>query len=403
MPKRFHGKPWAITADAHEAMVAMLEKENIGLNYRDEETDIAVEIIDSVALIRVSGALQKEPTRHYFWMESESTYTQIREDVQAALDNSSVQAVCLKIGSPGGDVDGIKELSDFLYRANKIKPIYAYVDGEMCSAAYWIGSISKEIAAPATAQVGSIGVRTMHVDRSKAQEKYGYKITYITAGKYKAMGNSAEPLNSEAHAYIQDHIDRLYSIFIDDVARNRGVDTNKALSMADGKIFLAKDAKDVGLIDRIEESLETFLARIKENEEAIEMEYEDLKAKHPDLYNKVLNKGRDAAQADAEEHIKKETDRIIGIASAVFGKEQGEKLGAMAATGATIEQINAFSQAFGGTEANEQEESLNNRASRDKILEGLQSAHSPGVNPEKGVENTDDLDKKATALAELIK
>ena len=52
-----------------------------------------------------------------------------------ALLDPSVKAICLKVNSPGGDVDGIKELSDFLYRASRVKSIYAYADGQMCSAA----------------------------------------------------------------------------------------------------------------------------------------------------------------------------------------------------------------------------------------------------------------------------
>jgi signal peptide peptidase SppA len=396
--------------DAHEAIVAMIETGKIEASSftSGENAEAELEISDSIALIRVSGALQKERSRYYYWMEMDSTYAQIREEVQAALGNSEVKAICLKVGSPGGDVDGIKELSDFLYRACKVKPIYAYADGEMCSAAYWIASVAKEIAAPATAQVGSIGVRTMHVDRSKAQEKYGYKITYITAGKYKAMGNPSEPLNKESKEYIQGHIDGVYTIFIDDVARNRGVDTDKALAMADGKVFLANEAKEIGLIDCVEESFETFLTRIKEKEEVFVMEYSELQAKHPDLFARVMNEGKDAARNDAAGLVTAETDRIIGIASAVFGKEQGEKLNSLVSAGATVDQIAAFSKVMGSPAGSEEADGADapgkEKASREKILEGLQAAHPQGVKPEAGSDDPtgDDLEKQALALVGLV-
>ena len=408
MPERLHGRPWAITMDAHEAIVAMVQAGKIEASSftPSEGGDLELEISDSIALIPVSGALQKEASRYYFWMEMDSTYARIRAEVQAALADSGVKAICLKVGSPGGDVDGIKELSDFLYRASKVKPIYAYADGQMCSAAYWIGSVAKEIAGPATAQVGSIGVRTMHVDRSKAQEKYGYKVTYITAGKYKAMGNPSEPLNEESKEYIQDQIDRLYTIFIDDVARNRGVDTDKALAMADGKVFLAKEAREIGLIDRVEESFETFLTRIKENEEVFVMEYSELQAKHPDLFARVMNEGKEAARNDAAGLVTAESERIIGIASAVLGKEQGEKLSALVGSGATVEQIAAFSQVMGTPAASGEEPEGGDKesASRGKILEGIQAAHSQGVKAEAGSDDPtgDDLEKQALALVGLV-
>ncbi|VFQ46903.1 S49 family peptidase [Desulfoluna butyratoxydans] len=410
MPERLHGRPWAITMDAYEAIVALVESGKIDASmFADADGEGAdLEVIDSVAVIRVAGALQKERTRYYFWLERESTYAQIREQVEAALGDSGVKAICFKVGSPGGDVDGVKELSDFLHRAALEKPIYAYADGQMCSAAYWLASVAKEIAAPSTAQVGSIGVRAMHVDRSKAQEKYGYKITYLTAGKYKAMGNPSEPLDEESTAYLLHPLNQIYTIFIDDVARNRGVSTDKALAMADGKVFLAQEALEIGLIDRVEESFDTFLTRIKEKEEVFVMEYGEFQAKHPDLYTKAVSEGREAAQKDVTDQVKAESERIMGIVSAVVGEEQGTKLTALVSSGATVAQIEAFGQMLGTpgatTEQEETDADGKDKASRQAILNGLQSAHSDGVRPEAGADKltTVDVDKQAAALAALV-
>lgn len=411
MLERLHGRPWAITTDAHEAIVAMIESGKIeGSTFAASEgADMELEISDSIAVIRISGALQKEPSRFYYWMDRESTYAQIRDEVQAALSDSGVKAICLKVSSPGGDVDGIKELSDFLHRANSVKPLYAFADGQMCSAAYWLGSAAKEIAGPSTAQVGSIGVRAMHVDRSKAQEKYGYKITYLTAGKYKAMGNASEPLDKESTAYLLHPLNQIYTIFIDDVARNRGVSTDKALAMADGKVFLAQEALEIGLIDRVEESFDTFLTRIKEKEEVFVMEYGEFQAKHPDLYTKAMNEGKDAAKTEAASMVSAEAERIMGIAASVLGKETGDKLTALVSSGATVAQIEAFGQVLGtpaaSPEATETDEARKESASRQKILESLQANHSNGVNPEVGADtpNGDDLEKQASALVSLVR
>jgi len=410
MPERLHGRPWAITTDAHEAIVALVESGKIDASmFTDaDESSTDLEVTDSVAVIRISGALQKERARYWFWLDRESTYAQIREEVEAALEDSGVKTICLKVDSPGGDVDGVKELSDFLHRAASKKPIYAYADGLMCSAAYWLSSIAKEIAAPATAQVGSIGVVTMHVDRSKAQEEYGYKITYMTAGKYKAFGNPSEPLTEESKGYIQDRLDRLYSIFIDDVARNRGVTTDKALTMADGKTFLAQDALEIGLIDRVEESFDTFLTRIKEREEVFVMDYGEFQTKHPELYAKAISDGKDAAKTEAASMVSAESERIMGIAASVLGKEQGEKLTALVSSGATVAQIEAFSKVLGKPaatpEATETDEAGKEGASRQKILDGLRASHSQGVKPEVGGDDPsgDDLEKQVSALVSLV-
>ena len=121
----------------------------------------------------------------------------------------------------------------------------------MASAAYWMASGARRIAAPATAQVGSIGVISMHREFSKALEGAGVRYTILAAGHYKAAGNAVEPLSDEMRAYLQEGIDAVYELFLSAVEQGRGVSREKTLAMADGKIFIAGEALKAGLIDRI--------------------------------------------------------------------------------------------------------------------------------------------------------
>ena len=66
------------------------------------------------------------------------------EDIEAALiaarDREDVQAVFLDVDSPGGTVNGTPELAALVADVSKAKYTYAFTDGQMCSAAYWIAS-----------------------------------------------------------------------------------------------------------------------------------------------------------------------------------------------------------------------------------------------------------------------
>lgn len=206
---------------------------------------------DGTAVIPVSGPIVKRASM--FSRVSGMTSTeQIQSDIQAALDSPSVNKIHLDVDSPGGSVDGVKALSDFIFASRGKKPITAFTDGSMASAAYWISSAADEIVASDTAIVGSIGVVAQHVDYSGRDAKDGRKRTYITAGKYKRIANDAEPLSAEGLDYLKRLIDSTYEVFVEDVARNRGVSKDKVLSeMADGKIFTGREALKVGLVDRI--------------------------------------------------------------------------------------------------------------------------------------------------------
>ena len=77
--------------------------------------------------------------------------------------------------------------------------------------------------------------------------RLGYRVTYIATGRYKAMGNSAEPLSDEARAYIRDRLDKLFGVFIEGVAAHRGVSAEKALAMADdARLYVGAQALQAG-------------------------------------------------------------------------------------------------------------------------------------------------------------
>lgn len=297
---------WAIAQDSLESLAATAQAEQFGKARMESVWDEIEElrtrnrgyalVNGCVAVVRVRGALIKEPD-FYSVLFGESTYESVRDIVQAAIDNPAVRAIVLDVDSPGGTVDGAFELRNFLRAAGQIKPIYAYANGQMTSAAYLLSCDAKEIGAPIATVMGSIGVISMHADFSEMYKEIGIKITYLTAGEYKATGNAYEPLSDDAKAYIQERLNQMYSLFVDAVAEGRGMSVEQVLKMADGKIFLAQQALGLGMIDRIETDLSAFISHIIEQEEIV-MNLDQLKKDHPEVY--AAAKAEGAAEVKAE-------------------------------------------------------------------------------------------------------
>jgi capsid assembly protease len=205
------------------------------------------------AIVSIDGVLGKK--MNLFTQISGGASTQmIQQDFQAAMDDPAVKSILLVIDSPGGTVDGTENLADAIYASRgKGKPIVALGDGTMASAAYWIGSAADEVyASDKSAKIGSIGVVATHEDFSQAEHQAGVKVTEISAGKYKRIASSHEPLSAEGRASIQDMVDHIYTNFVDGVARNRST-TSEVVSekMANGKIFLGHQAVKAGLVDGV--------------------------------------------------------------------------------------------------------------------------------------------------------
>lgn len=183
--------------------------------------------------------------------------------LRAALADEQVGAILLDVDSPGGAVAGTPELVDLIYQSRgQGKPIVASANSLAASAAYWIGSAADEFVVTPSGTVGSIGVLAAHEDRSEAAAKEGRRITYVTAGKYKAEGNPHEPLTDEARAEVQRMVDHAYGVLVESIARNRGVSAQAVReSYGEGRVLEAKRALAAGMVDRIESFDET-LARL---------------------------------------------------------------------------------------------------------------------------------------------
>lgn len=358
---------WAITRDAleHRISVESGDSVNAMLADRRPQDKPGWSNIGNISVVNISGNLVKDAEREF-----DTSYSNIARSVSGAKSDPTTSVILLNIASPGGMVSGCPELADYIAEVSNAKPVYAYADGLMASAAYWLGSGATEVAASKTSQIGSIGVLAAHTDISKMLDNFGIKISFITSGKYKAIGNFAEPLSEEGREYIQTRIDKVYSMFVGDVARNRGLSLESAEKWADGQIFFAEDALKAGLVDRVC-SIEAFIHHIQGEHP---MKAEDLKAQHPDVYNAVFEDGAksirgtvDAEKKSAvESAVAGRTTEIMALVGVVAGEEIAAKLSAMVEAGVSAKQLEAIKSA--GLMGGKQDSAA---VSRQAILDGL--------------------------------
>jgi len=253
---------WAITSDMHDEIRSIYDT-----HMRGEKIDIkAVEarigrplaggerqpytVQDGVAIIGMQGVMA--PKANLMMQISGGTSAQLlRQDIQAAQADPKVKAGILYGDTPGGNVLGIAEAAQAWKAFADAKPAITYSDGMLASAGYWVGSAAPAIyVSGPMVNVGSIGVRTEHVDVSMAQAAQGIKRTIIAAGRYKAAGDG--PLDPKTLEYKQAQVDYLYSLFVDWTAQMRGASVDKVLAdMADGRIFIGDQAVSAGLVDGV--------------------------------------------------------------------------------------------------------------------------------------------------------
>lgn len=114
-----------------------------------------------------------------------TSYEKIREEIEEALIDEEVATIILDMDSPGGEVNGLFDLSDFIYEARTKKSIVAIANDDAYSAAYAIASSAENVYVSRTSGVGSIGVIASHIDQSGFDENQRIKYTTVFAGSRK--------------------------------------------------------------------------------------------------------------------------------------------------------------------------------------------------------------------------
>lgn len=201
-----------------------------------------------VGVLQISGVIAPKATL-FSQVSGGMSLQQATKQLESAAVDPNVKSIIVAADTPGGNVLGVPEFAETVRHVATQKPLVFHSDGQLASAGYWMAAAANSvfISGPVV-QVGSIGVvvtRNYNPNASVQEE-------HITAGKYKRIAKANEPLSADSRAIVQADVDYVYSLFVDDVARFRGVSSDAVLEhMADGRVFRGQQAISAGLVDGV--------------------------------------------------------------------------------------------------------------------------------------------------------
>jgi signal peptide peptidase SppA len=248
--QQVYHRPWLITpggwSAVHELLQSKVAGEKLDLSdFLPPRAEFAIE--NGLAYVPIQGVIGKGLSK----VEQSCGacgVEQIHADLGRALADPSARGIFLDIGSPGGTVCGVPEVARAVALANEQKPVIAFVDELMASAAYWIGASAGAIYATESADIGSIGVYLPNWDLSEYYQQMGAKVQLIKAGKLKGIGYPGTSLSDDQREHLQAGVDDIYAMFTGWVTQQRGAVPNEAMQ---GQTFLARQALQHNLIDGV--------------------------------------------------------------------------------------------------------------------------------------------------------
>ena len=288
----------------HSPTVAELEAHEQTYALSDDDTPRIMSVAGDTAAIQINGVLTDRPDFFArFFGRGNTTYGEIIKSVAMADMDPAIKTIQLKVNSPGGHAStGWLEAMQAI--ANAKKPVEALVGDMAASAAYGLVSQAGKITAQnGMSKVGSVGAAmTMFIDDQ-----------VVTITSSNAPDKRPDPKTEEGKATIRKDLDATEKIFIDTIATGRNTTAaNVQENFGRGAVVYAQDAIAKGMIDGMLEATQPANSG-KTKTEAINMDLNELKAKHPDLYAQATSAG--VATALQTERDRVSAHLVVGEAS----------------------------------------------------------------------------------------
>lgn len=207
--------------------------------------------LERIAVVNVIGALVDGKSDYSPDGSSDSGDETLVAAIEEARKDKSIKAIILRVDSPGGSAIASDKILLALNKAKSEKPVVASMSGVAASGGYWVAMQSQKIVANPTTITGSIGVIALKPAVRELADKIGLKRTVISKSKYADAFNLFDKLSPEAYKKTDALIDYTYQAFLQKVADGRKMSVPSVDSIAQGRVWTGRRAKEIGLVDEL--------------------------------------------------------------------------------------------------------------------------------------------------------
>ena len=177
---------------------------------------------------------------------------EVSKDLEKLAADDKVKAVVLRVNSGGGSAYASEQIWHAVMNLKAKKPVVVSMGGMAASGGYYISCPANWIVAEPTTITGSIGIFGMFPDFSGLlTQKLGVKFDEVKTNKNAGFGTMARPFNEEEMGYLNAYIDRGYKLFRKRVADGRKQSPEAIEEIAQGHVWLGKDALGIKLVDQL--------------------------------------------------------------------------------------------------------------------------------------------------------
>jgi protease-4 len=206
----------------------------------------------AIALVHADGIITDGDSDDSLFGGGESIGSDnLRKAFRMAVKDDNVKAIVLRIDSPGGSALASEVMWQAARHAAESKPLIVSIGGMAASGGYYLASSGDYIFADPSAIVGSIGVVGGKFVLKDLFGKIGLSTEEFTRGRNADLFSSNQPFTDRQRRMVTNWMRETYEQFTDRVMTNRSGKIKDIDSVARGRIFIAKQARDLGMVDEL--------------------------------------------------------------------------------------------------------------------------------------------------------
>ncbi|MFO7653842.1 MAG: signal peptide peptidase SppA [Candidatus Krumholzibacteriia bacterium] len=202
-----------------------------------------------VALIHVDGTIMPGKSRSDFWQGSVAGATTIGERLLRAAEDDDVDAVVLRVDSPGGSALASDEIWHAVNEVRDRKPVVVSMSGYAASGGYYVACAADSVFAGLGTLTGSIGVFAGKLDLSGLYERLGVHRELVARGENVSFFSDHQPFTPAQRLRFRVQLERFYDRFLEKVAAGRGLERDAVHAVAQGRVWTGAQALERGLVD----------------------------------------------------------------------------------------------------------------------------------------------------------
>ncbi len=204
-----------------------------------------------IAVIPLTGAMVmgRGPTSP-FGVDGSGAATLCKWLDEAAASRS-VEAIVLRIDSPGGSATAAEIIHEHVGLAAEKKPVIVSMGSVAASGGYYAAVAGDTIFASPGTITGSIGVFTGKFELSGLLDWLGVGRVTIKRGSRADLGSLDRGFTQEELQAIQEGLQATYDLFVERVAAGRRMSQDQVRRVAQGRVWTGAQAKAAGLVDRL--------------------------------------------------------------------------------------------------------------------------------------------------------